>query len=183
MEFTNEQKLIVALLTEIHKELDIENGLDPEFIQDKVSSGHTWALRWKYPGLFQDSVEPPENVKFVADVLDLWERLEQSHAALNQEGIATLNTLSRMGERVRFPGFDGNGGDYDGYSIARIMIEELERWSTFRGRDLNAHMPMADAYRRMLDASQSLGKGHYDYEFSVEEMAEILNAWIHPDNR
>lgn len=184
MEFTNEQKLIVALLTEIHEALDIKNGLDPVFIQDKVSSGRVWALHWKYPNLFQGGGEPPVNVQFVASVLDLWERLEHSHASLNQEGVATLTALSPVyGERVQFPGFDGNGGDHDGYSIARILIEELGRWSSFQGRDLNAHMPMADSYERMLEVSRSFDKGSYDYEFSAEEMAEILNARIHPDNR
>jgi uncharacterized protein YfbU (UPF0304 family) len=184
MEFTNEQKLIVALLTDIHAALNIEDSLDPVFVQDKVNSGRTWALHWKYPGLFQDRFETPANVKFVADVLDLWERLEQSYASINQEGVAALVALSpTYGDNVSFPGFDGNGGDYDGYSTARILIEELGRWSSFKGRDLNAHMPMADVYERMLDASRALGKGDYEYEYSVEEMAEILNARIHPDNR
>lgn len=184
MDFTNEQRLIVALLTDIHAALKIEDGLDPLFVQDKVLSGRTWALNWRYPGLFDDSEETPKDVKFVANVLDLWQRLEHSFDALSDEKKSELASLSPIyGTEVRFRGFDGNGGDRDGMSTTHILVEEMGRWSSFKGRDFNAHMQMSGVYERMLDASESLGKGYDDYAFSIEEMAEILNAAIHPDNR
>ena len=184
MEFTNEQKLIVALLTEIHSALKIEDGLDPMFIQDKVCSGNTWALRWHYSGLFQDEEDTPEDVKFVAKVLDLWERLEHSFESLSDAQKAQLLELSPVyGGDVRFRGFDGNGGDRDGMSTVHILVEEMGRWRTFKGRDFNAHMRMSGVYERMLEASDALGKGYADYDFSIEEMAQVLNAATHPDNR
>lgn len=184
MEFTNEQKLIVALLTEIHSALKIEDGLDPMFVQDKVASGRTWALNWHYPGLFQDDEETPDDVKFVVKVLDLWERLEHSFDSLDGAQKAELVAVSpHYGADVRFRGFDGNGGDRDGMSTVHILVEEMGRWRTFKGRDFNAHMHMSEVYERMLEASDELGKGYADFEFSVEEMAQVLNAAIHPENR
>lgn len=184
MEFTNEQKLIVALLTEIHAALNIEGGLDPIFIQDKVSSGRTWALRWQYSGLFESDAETPVDVKFVAKVLDLWERLEHSFNSLSEAQKTELSELSPIhGNNVRFRGFDGNGGDRDGMSTAHILVEEMGRWSVFKGRDFNAHMPMSGGYERMLEAFEALNKGHIDYALTVEEMAQVLDAVTHPANR
>lgn len=68
-------------------------------------------------------------------------------------------------------------------STVHILVEEMGRWRTFKGRDFNAHMRMSEVYERMLEASDALGKGYADFEFSVEEMAQVLNAAIHPENR
>ncbi|MCB2255983.1 YfbU family protein [Pseudomonas chlororaphis] len=183
MEFSNEQKLIITLLTEIHAALEIKDGVDPFFVQEMVSTGHTWALRWRYPGIFEDSEETPQSVLFVVKVLDLWERLEHSFNSLSEQEREELVKLSPVyGKSVTFRGFDGNGEE--GYSIAHILIEDMGRWATFKDRDLNAHMPMNDIYERMLEALDALPtKSGFDFELSVEEMAEILNAMIHPQNR
>jgi uncharacterized protein YfbU (UPF0304 family) len=183
MEFTNEQKLIVALLTDIHAALKIKDGLDPMFVQDKVCSGRTWALRWQYSGLFHDDEETPEDVKFVAKVLDLWERLERSFDSLSDAQKAQLVELSPVyGANVRFSGFDGNGGDRDGLGTTHVLVEEMGRWSIFKGRDFNAHAHMSGVYERMIEASKALGKGPADYWFSLEEIAQVLNASPHPNN-
>lgn len=184
MEFTNEQKLIVAMLAEIHQALEIEDGLDPVFIQDKVSSGRTWAVRWRYGELFDDDFETPPHVRFVVKVLELWRRLEHSYSLLDEGQKAELLRLAPVhGERVRFIGFDGNGGDDDGYGTAHTLIEEMGRWREFQGRDLNSHGPMKQVYERMLEACDGLEKDATDFALSVEEMAVILNAQAHPSNR
>ncbi|UVL35554.1 YfbU family protein [Pseudomonas sp. B21-041] len=181
MEFSNSEKLIVALLTEIHSALKIKDGLDPDLIQSAVSSGQTWALHWQYPGLFQGANDTPNEVLEVAKILDLWERLERSYAAYPADAREELAGLSIYGENVRFLGFDGNGGD--GYSEAHILINDLGRWGSFKGRDLNSHAPMRDAYVRMLGTLEDMNKGPMDYAFSVEEAAQLLNSMTHPSNR
>lgn len=181
MEFTHSEKLIVAMLAEIHSALKIKDGLDPDLIQNVVSSGHTWALHWQYPGLFQGVNDTPNEVLVIANILDLWERLERTFAAYPADAREELARLSVYGDNVRFLGFDGNGGD--GYSIANILINDLGRWSSFYGRDLNSHAPMSDAYARMLDTLAGLNKGTMDYAFTVEETAQLLNSMTHPSNR
>ena len=184
MEFTDEQKLIVTLLTDIHAALKIKNSIDPEFVQDAVCSGRTWALEWQYPGIFQGESDTPEHVIFVTKVLGLWERLERSYAALPDVSRADIAERAKpFGDGVAFPGFDGNGGDDDGYGTAHMLIGKMGRWSDFKGRDLNSHMPMGDAYRRMLEVLVELDKDPIDYHFSPDEIVALLMSRVHPENR
>lgn len=184
MDFSNEQKLIVTLLTEIHAALNIKNGIDPDFVQDKVCSGDTWALYMQYPGIFEKAPGLPANVKFVANVLDLFTRLERSYESLSAPEKAELEDQSPIhGKDVSFKGFDGNGGDRNGYSTTETFVNQMGRWSNFKGRSFNSHMPSSEIYDRMLNAYDSLNKNNTPWEFSVDEMAHILNAAIHPDNR
>lgn len=181
MDFSDEQKLIIALLTEVHSALEIEDGLDSDFIQRQVTDNRSWALHWRYGHLFSDRYENPPNVKFVCKVLDLWERIENSYSEYSVESRAELERLAPVfGQRVMFSGFDGNGGDRDGYGIAQTLVGDLGRWNRFRDRDLNAHCEMSPVYERMLSALASLNKDSSDYFLSVDEMAELLNAQAYP---
>ncbi|OWQ35586.1 YfbU family protein [Pseudomonas sp. DrBHI1] len=187
MEFTNEQKLIITLLTDIHAKLEIEDSLDPMLVQRMVSEGQGWALEWKYPGMFEESGETPTAVVFVCEVLEMWSVLEGSFEALDDNQRQALSEAAGVfGRNVRFPGFDGNNeGEY--LSIAHILVEDLERWSEFQGRIDNAHMPTIDGYERMLpvfDAirDRKLDDGNFN-GLDVEELAQILNERTHPENR
>lgn len=58
---------------------------------------------------------------------------------------------------ARFPGFDGNHeieGEYMG--IARFLVDDLRRFSSFKGRDFNSHHELLSGYRRMLTVFQSI---------------------------
>lgn len=187
MEFSNEQKLIVALLTEIHSELNIQDGLNPEFIQRAVNGDHGWALGWKYPGLFEETGEDPQAVKFVADVLDMWSFLETSFNALDDNGRQALaDAAEPFGRQVAFPGFDGNN-ESEYLSIARIFVEDLDRWTEFEGRILNAHMRTVDGYQRMLEVfgeirTAKMNEGDYEV-LNAEELGRVLSERVHPSNR
>ncbi|WP_192938583.1 YfbU family protein [Pseudomonas putida] len=187
MEFSNQQKLIVALLTEIHARLNIEDGLDPEFIQRTVNGGQGWALTWKYPGLFEEAEEDPQTVKFVADVLEMWSALETSFNALDETGRESLQSVAGpFGTRVEFPGFDGNN-ETEHLSIARIFVEDLDRWSEFQGRIRNAHMRTVDGYERMLEVfeeirTEKMNNGDYG-ALDAEELGRILTERTHPSYR
>ena len=181
MDFSNEQKLIIALLTEIHSKLAIEDGLDAAFVQEMVSSGHSWALHWKYPGLFLDPIETPQTVKRVADVLDMWEVIERTISGLStveRSEADSLITYSDL-DSTRFPGYSGNTEDE--YSIVHVLVEDLERWSSFSGRNFNAHMPMVDVYDRMLDAYQRINPlESFSPTLTTQDLAEVLNQRAHP---
>ncbi|WP_052721941.1 YfbU family protein [Pseudomonas synxantha] len=184
MEFSNQQKLIITLLTDIHSHLEIESDIDPDFVQRMVSSGQGWALGWKYPGLFEDLGDDPEGVKYVADVLEMWSVLEESFKNLDAAGLKALaDTSPHSGKDVKFPGFDGNN-EHRYLHIARIFVEDLDRWSEFTGRIVNSHMPTTDGYRRMLevfDEIRSNKMSNSDYGlFGVEALAKVLNGWRHP---
>lgn len=184
MEFTDEQKVLITLLTSIHKKLEIDDGLDPDFVQSMVTSGNTWALYWKYPGIFNDHAETPAAVKRVADVLDMWEVLEHTVAGFTPAEMAQAETLAGpiRPSSARFTGYGANNEDE--YSIVHILVDDLERWSSFSGRDFNAHMPMVDIYDRMLSAFQRVNpKSNWSQTLTVPDFAEVLKEMVHPDNR
>ena len=187
MDFNNQQKLIITLLTEIHANLKITDGLDPEFVQRVVNEGHGWALSWKYDGMFNGSDDSPESVKYVADVLEMWSFLEGSYKELDENDQKVLaEKADPFGTHVKFQGFDGNN-ESEYRSIARIFVNDLDRWSEFEGRDLNSHSPTTDVYRRMLpvfDEIRSKQMSNHDFVFfGVEELAAVLNSQRHPSKR
>lgn len=183
MEFTNQQKLIITMLSDIHAKLDIEDSVDPDFVRRAVCEDQGWALNWKYPGLFDESGEDPDSVKYVADVLEMWSTLEDSFKALDAKARDELAAAADpFGTDVKFPGFDGNN-EYKLLAIARIFVNDLERWSEL-GQIDNSHMQTTDGYRRMLavfDEIRSDKSQSHDYTlFTVEEMARVLNGRRHP---
>lgn len=187
MEFSNQQKLLITLLTDIHAKLEIEDSVDPDFVQRMVVGGQGWALEWRYPGLFEESGEDPEGVKYVADVLEMWSHLEISFKALDAGQRESLKAAaSPFGENVSFPGFDGNN-EHEYLSIARIFVDDLDRWTEFTGRIVNSHMRTTDGYQRMLALfdeirSSNASEGNYG-AFGVEALAQVLNERRHPSNR
>ena len=181
MEFSKQQKLIITLLTDIHSALGIKNSVDPLLVQRLVNSDRGWALEWAYPGIFESAEETPEHVKFVADVLEMWEYLEEAVEALDENGRARLAQLSpHFGKNVVFQGFDGNN-ETELMATARILVNDLGRWSRFDGRDFNSHFPSEDGYRRMLEKYGEFED--HSHELSVDEIAELLNERVHPANR
>lgn len=184
MEFSNQQKLIITLLTDIHSHLEVDSDIDPDFVQRMVAGEHGWALSWKYPGLFEESGDAPEGVKYVADVLEMWSVLEESFKNLDEAGLKALaDSCGYAGKEVKFPGFDGNN-EHRYLHIARIFVEDLDRWSEFTGRIVNSHMPTTDSYSRMLavfDEIQTNKMNNGDYGLlGVEALAEVLNGHRHP---
>lgn len=174
MNFTNEQKLIVALLCEIHQGLKIEGDLDSALIADALWSDNTWALPWEYGFLLQQG-ETPTHVKHVVDTLDMWWFIELSYAQLTPEEKADFATVWEW--EPKFPGFDGNEeGEY--LSAARFLIDKLHRFTDFANRkDLNSHHPTVDRDRRMLERFEPMRKtlGDRDKRFlSVDDLKELF---------
>lgn len=183
MEFSNQQKLIITLLTDIHEKLGITDSVNPEFVQRMVNSNNGWALGWAYPGLFEETEETPAQVTFVADVLDMWEAIEIAYTNLSAEDKAALEQAAPVfGRAPAFPGFDGNN-EAELRSIVSIFVEDLSRWSIFRGRDTNSHAEASSGYRRMLEVYNDIIGESYEFNPTVDQLAAILNERVHPSNR
>lgn len=179
MEFTPQQKLIIGLLTDIHQKLEIADSYDAAFVQKVVASNNGWALTWAYDELNSPESENPEKVSFVANVLDMWELLERSYAALTLPQRAQLERNAELSEGgVQILGFDGNS-ESDLRSIASIFIDDLGRWNHFAGRGLNSHGGTAPMHRRMLEAFRHVTANGYGL-LNVDDLTEVMNARIHP---
>lgn len=144
------------------------------------------------------SIEPElsesESV-FVMDVLDMFERLEESYTYLSEGERESLGSYAE--HTVRFRGFDLNSRlESRLLAYARHLISD-GRWTrlaTYFDRQHesgNSHMPMYDTYVRMVEVflpiwKQKLRDGAgipEAYRLDAGELAKVIGAAIHPSNR
>jgi uncharacterized protein YfbU (UPF0304 family) len=186
MNMTDAEKLILIMLSEIHERVKVEGGVDSKFVQEAIYGDHTWALYWKYPGIFYGGGKTPVEVNEVVDVLDMWSFLERSYEGLSHDDRERVKAEAKpFGAHVRFEGFDGNHETRQ-MSIAHFLVEHLGRFESFKGRDFNSHSPAIEAYRRMLAVflpiRSSLAQREA-YDLTAAEMIQILKERTHPERR
>jgi uncharacterized protein len=178
MQLSDGEKLILFMLTEICQHLDLKDGVDPKFVQEAISTGNAWGLRWKYPGIFDVSENSEGARNEVLDFLDMWSLIESGYDALSKPDKTRveqeIGAVGRMA--TTFPGFDGNNEGAH-LNVARFLIDHLDRYEQFKERELNSHMPSIEAYRRMYEVFEpmrrSLGVGG---NLNAAQIIEILRA-------
>ncbi|MFJ1226971.1 YfbU family protein [Yersinia enterocolitica] len=179
MKLTNPEKLTLIMLSEIYEKLGINGGdkIDPDFVKEAIYSDNTWAFEWKYSGIFSDTTDhnPPE-VTEVVDILDMWDFIEMSYEELSTAEKSELAVKAEpFGKNVRFKGFDGNN-ETEHLGIADFLINKLDRFSRFEGRDLNSHAQSLAVYARMNKVFEPIRKDLDGRDLDVDELAAILNA-------
>jgi uncharacterized protein YfbU (UPF0304 family) len=113
----------------------------------------------------------------------MWSFIERSYAELSAPDKARVaQEAEPFGKGPRFRGFDGNN-ETEHMGIANFPILKLNRFSDFAGRDLNAHMPTLDMYRRMFLVFEPMRRSLMGRNLSAGELVELLNEITHPDNR
>ena len=100
----------------------------------------------------------------------------------SQEKRALKRKRSPLGRNPKFPGFDANN-EAEHLGIARFLIDDLERFSRFAGRELNSHAQSIDGYRRMLQVFLPMRETLVGHGLSDTQIIEILSARAHPDDR
>ncbi|MBN1459890.1 MAG: YfbU family protein [Armatimonadetes bacterium] len=175
--FSDGEKLLLLMMKDVLDHLGIRQAaVDAEFVSKAIYGGHFWAPTWRFSGVFHGHRDDTKNLSFVVDVLDMWTFLERGYGMLAAKDKKTVEKEAEAyGKQVRFPGFDGNG-EAELIGIAAFLIEELERFTNFRGRDLNSHFPTVEAYSRMLDAYTPLRPGLIGRDLNAQEIAAILRA-------
>lgn len=156
--FTDGEKMIISMLSDVYKRLNVKGEIDPEFVMETIWGGHSWALRWELSGLYHEHEDSPATVREVVDFLDMWSFIESGFEQLSVEDKETLRIdADPFGTDVRFAGFDGNNeSEYIG--VARMFVEQMGRWSIFKGRELNSHHPTLHTYRRMFRVFEPMRK-------------------------
>lgn len=182
MKLSNPEKLILLMLSEIYDKLEL-NDIDTRLLRSAIHSENTWALDWEMPGVVGSDSEPtPALVKDVANYLDMWSFLEEAYSSYDtviKERIA--QEAAPFGRHVRFPGFDGNN-ESDALSIARILVEDMGRFSRFKGRDMNSHAPLLPAYAQMLKVFEPIRPSiSGTRSLSPDQAITILQAMRHPE--
>jgi len=179
----NGEKLMILMLCDLFKKLKLKCDIEPEFVEEVIYGGHYWALDWKYPGIFHGHEDSMVVLHETVNVLDMWSFLENGYAKLSKKQKDRVAAeAAPFGRHVVFQGFDGNGeSEYIG--IARFLVEQLDRFAKFTGRELNAHMPTVEAHRRMLAVFEPIRRAMTGRDLNADEVIEILKAMLHPTRR
>ena len=152
---------------------------------DAIHGGHLWALEWEYPVLTERAVNP-DIVKDVGDILDMWDLIELSVEGLspeNREKVVKNEEAGPFG--TKFTGFDGNN-EASHMSVARFLVEKMDRWQRFKGRNFNSHMPTLDAAHRMLNVYEPIRAqtGRLSLpRMTSDQVIAVLREKIHPEHR
>lgn len=183
MKLTDGEKLIILMLTELYEKLQIDGEIDPDFLRSAIFHDHLWGIRWKYGGIPFEPAENPPVVREVLDILDMWRFIEFAYAKLTEEEKKRLAEVAKsLGENPRFTGFDGNN-ESEHMSAAMFLVNQLDRFQEFKGRDFNCHCPSLDAHKRMLAVFEPLRASIAYGAISVEQLAKLLNERVCPDCR
>ncbi|ACS80421.1 YfbU family protein [Maridesulfovibrio salexigens] len=183
MHISDGEKLILLMLSDLHDKLEVESELDPEFIRSAILKEKTWGIPWKYPGIQFEDKSAPVELSQVLDILDMWTSVEHSYAQLNSEEKAYVHEQAKpFGNDPKFKGFDGNN-ETEYMSIAYFLINDLDRFTNFKGRGLNSHVPSMETYSRMTATFKKIVDKTSSFQLSKEDLAKVLKEKIHPENR
>lgn len=181
MAFSAGEKLILTMLCDISKKLNAAHEVDPDFVQHALFNSHEWALGWQYEGLFENSdLDEPVELAETADIMDMWELIEILFSNFSEEEQERI-TAEAKPFKPQFRGFDGNN-EINHLSIAKMLVDHLDRFNRFKGRDLNCHCHSIEAHKRMLSVYNDLRDKHGgEIDLTPDEVVKILKAQIHPD--
>lgn len=179
LKFTPAERLTLLMQADQLEAVGGSHDINAAFVKKALYDGHDWALAWEMPGVFGIyDIETPSHVSFVADVLDMWEFIEDSYEDLSSvDKTALKDELSgKAPVPPAFPGFDGNN-EPQYMNAANFLVNDMGRFSpTFRGRSLNSHYPSVDRYSRMLQVFESVRSRLGSRMMNRDELALVLGA-------
>lgn len=181
---SRKERLDTWMLSEI-----LKNQIDPptdafakksalkeiDLIQQAIYGGHFWALNWELTGVMHDHTADPKVVRVVVNILDMWTFIERAFAAFTEVDRARLKAeVQHPGKNPRFVGFDGNNeGDY--MNVASFLVDQLNRFQDFKGRDFNSHFPTVNRYKKMVTAFEPMRVSLIGRELNVDEVIRLLS--------
>lgn len=170
----NQEKLIVWLLTEVLKNTKgYENQDTLRLIQEAIYGGHFWAMQWTLTGILHDHVDSRAALSLVLDVLDMYSFIEDSFEKFSPADKARVTAEVPWASEGKFPGFDGNN-ETTYMSIAQFLVEEMNRFTEFKGRSLNSHHPTLSRYRAMVLVFEEIRPSLVGRRLSVEQAIRLL---------
>ncbi|WP_316200942.1 MULTISPECIES: YfbU family protein [unclassified Bradyrhizobium] len=179
MKLTDGEKLIVLMLADLQRGLKLKGNFDPDLVAKAVLYDNLWALKMEHQGIPWDDKNLPTAVSDTIDILDMWSFIESGYgglAPIERERVEA--EAAPFGKNVKFPGFDGNNEEY--YHLAKFLVEDLGRFSKFKGRSLNSHSIAMPGYRRMYELFEHIRPDLGDRPLMAEEIISLLKARMHP---
>ncbi len=169
------------MLSELYDSVGVKGEIDPDFIRSAIFDNKEWSIPWKYPGIPFVEEGTPDIVKEVLDILEMWSTIEYSYEQLTVDEKAVLKERAKPFDKPKFEGFDGNN-ESEYMSTASFLVNKLDRFDEFKGRNFNSHCRSLDMHRRMLPTFFEV-RGKTDFPFNVNNLVEVLLSKTHPDYR
>lgn len=168
------------MLSEIYDKLSLTD-VDTSLLRSAIYTENTWALDWEMQGVVgSESESPPPLVDDVVNYLSMWSFLEEASSSFDvptKEKVA--QEAEPFGRHIRLPGFDGNN-EIEALSIAKILVEDMGKFSRFKGRDLNSHAPLLENYARMYKVFEPIRRSLTGTRpLGPEQVIAILRAMQH----
>ena len=176
MKLTDGEKIIIAMLADIHKAMGIKGETNLNLLMEAIHGGHLWSLEWDMPGLLHDHVDDEREVSETCNILDMWGFIERSFDQLNTPEKDRVRAANHNHD-PKFSGFDGNNEDH--FGIAKHLIDVMGRFTEFAGRDLNSHSRVVPHYLRMYNVFEPMRAmlgTRRDAVLTADEIIEILQA-------
>lgn len=175
--FSDGEKMLMLMMGDVFKALKIKDpDSDPDFLAEVIYGGHYWAPKWDMQGVFHDHVDSPREVHHVVDVLDMWSFIEEAYEDFTAaEKTAIAEKVGPLGKHVQFSGFDGNN-ESSQMGIARFLVDKMDRFTRFKGRDLNSHHPTYNRYSRMVELFGPMRATLIGHGLSADQVATLLKA-------
>ena len=176
MNLSDGEKLILMMLCDIYKALNVKGDVDPELVRSSINGNK----RWLADKIANDDGVRNGPAEEVGQILEMWSAIERGYKRLSAEEKDQVEAeAGPLGRGVRFSGFDDDT-EYVYRNAARYLIEELNSFDRFQGRSLSAHMPTLDGYRRMLRLFSSMGPVSAEVKLNVRQIIALANAEKHP---
>ena len=183
MNVSDSEKLILLMLTELYDSVGVDGEINPDFIRSAIYSDKTWSIPWKYSGIPFEDQDTPEVVTEVLDILEMWSVIEFSYAELSDDEKALVEKgATPFGKKPTFKGFDGNN-ETEYMSTASFIVNDLERFEEFKGRNFNSHSQSIDTYNRMQLIFEEIKKNIDFYPLNAQQLIQLLKEKIHPEHR
>jgi uncharacterized protein YfbU (UPF0304 family) len=175
--FSDGEKMLMLMMQDVMKGLKIKDpDVDADFLAEVIYGGHYWAPKWKMQGVFHDHVDSDSDLKHVVDVLDMWSFMEEAYERLKAPQKATFTEqVGPWATDLKFSGFDGNN-ESSQMGIALFLVEKMDRFSRFKGRDLNSHCPTQGRYSRMLTLFEPMRRTLVGHGLDVAQLVTLLKA-------
>jgi uncharacterized protein len=175
MKLSDGEKLILVMLAEIYKHLDIKGEINPELVLSSIFHAQTWGLNWEYGELLNTPEEDPDVVQETTNILDMFRLLTPSYDKLSQSDKDRIEKEAAPfgGDDTKFQGFDGNNDPH--YGVVRYLVKDLERYDELTNAPLNSHSSATlGKYRRMLAVYNTMLDPYPQEGLSADQIIQIL---------
>lgn len=174
MKLSDGEKLILIMLSDIQEARGIKNSVDPDLVKSAIYYDCTWGLACEYPGIPFEDIAVPETVTMVSNILQMWTLIETGYKKLTSEEKKRVEHEAHpFGIHPQFEGYDSSS-EAEELRIVTFLVNHMNRFLNFKGRDFNSRLPLSGRYRRMYEVYEPIIEGIGKDGLSADMIIKIL---------